>query len=158
VSIRATTGSPAVPTGADLATATITGFSSGAGGFFSANFSSPPILTAGTTYAVVFRPVSNPSAGTYAFVCSCTGRGASNSNPYLNGRFVTSTTSGATWTADNIAGGRDMGFKTFMQTGFPSSGTFVSSLKDANPSAGNTANWSTISWTAATLFNTAITF
>src|SRR5262249_17983886 len=48
VSKRATTGTPAVPTGADLATATIPGFSSAAGGFFTASFSSPPTLTAGT--------------------------------------------------------------------------------------------------------------
>src|SRR6059058_1234215 len=47
VSIRATTGSPALPTGADLATATIAGFSSGGGGYFSANFGSPATLTAG---------------------------------------------------------------------------------------------------------------
>ena len=39
VSIRATSGG--VPTGGDLATATIPGFSSGSGGFFSANFGSP---------------------------------------------------------------------------------------------------------------------
>ena len=62
VSIRATTGTPAVPTGADLATATITGFNNGAGGYFSAVFTSPPTLTAGTAYALVFRPVTNPSA------------------------------------------------------------------------------------------------
>src|SRR5207244_1629561 len=71
VSIRATTGATPVPTGADLATATITGFNSGAGGFFSAVFASPATLTAGTRYAVIFRAVSNPSAGTYAYVCSC---------------------------------------------------------------------------------------
>ena len=39
VSIRATSSNR--PTGADLATATIAGFSSGAGGFFAANFASP---------------------------------------------------------------------------------------------------------------------
>src|SRR5207248_4290892 len=81
VSIRATTGSPAVPTGADLATATITGFSSGAGGYFTATFATPLSLTAGTRYAVIFRPTSNPSAGTYAYVCSC-GTGTANSSPY----------------------------------------------------------------------------
>ena len=41
VSIRATTGTPALPTGADLAVATIPGFSSGSGGYFTANFASP---------------------------------------------------------------------------------------------------------------------
>ena len=67
VSIRTTTGATPVPTGPDLATGTITGFNSGSGGFFSATFATPPTLTAGTRYAVVFRPVSNPSAGTYAY-------------------------------------------------------------------------------------------
>src|SRR5262249_32985242 len=83
VSVRATTGATPVPTGADLATATITGFNSGAGGFFSAIFGTPPTLTAGTRYALVLRAVSNPSAGTYAYVCSCT---SPDSNPYANGQ------------------------------------------------------------------------
>jgi hypothetical protein len=137
VAIRATTGSPAVPTGPDLATATIPGFSSGAGGYFTANFATPATVTAGTTYAVVFRAAANPSAGTYAYVCSCSnGTTTVNSNPYLNGQRVTSGNSGATWTPDVTVGGRDLGFKVFVQTGFPSSGTFVSSTKDANPVAG----------------------
>ena len=155
VSIRATTGSPAVPTGADLATATITGFSSGSGGYFTANFTSPPTLTAGTTYAAIFRAASNPSAGTYAYVCSCT---APNSNPYANGQRVTSANSGSTWTADTTSGGRDLGFTVFMKSGFASSGTFVSSAKDANPAPGANVNWSTLSWTADTPAGTAIQF
>jgi len=154
VSIRATTGSPAVPTGADLATATITGFSSGAGIYYTANFGSPATLTAGTIYAVIFRAVSNPSAGIYAYVCSCT----TDTNPYVNGQFVTSGNSGSTWTADTTAGGRDIGFKTYMQSGFTSPGTFVSSIKDANPASGATPNWNTLSWTASTPANTAIKF
>jgi mucin-19 len=155
VSIRATTGATPVPTGADLATATITGFSSGAGGFFTATFSSPPTLTAGTTYAVIFRAVSNPSAGTYAYVCSCS---SPDSNPYANGRLVTSANSGATWAADATSGGRDIGFKIFMNAGFASPGTFVSSLKDANPAAGATPTWGTLSWHASTPTNTSIQF
>ena len=104
VSIRATNGT--VPTGADLAVATIAGFSSPSGGFFSANFASPATLTAGTRYAVIIRAVSNPSAGTYAYVCSCT----PDSNPYANGKWVTSANSGLSWSADGVAGGRDLGF------------------------------------------------
>jgi hypothetical protein len=155
VSIRATTGSPAVPTGADLATATIPGFSSGAGGYFTANFGSPATLTAGTTYAVIMRAVSNPSAGIYAYVCSCV---TPDSNPYANGQRVTSSTSGTTWTADTTSGGRDLGFKVFMQTGFPSSGSFVSSTKDGNPAVGFTTDWTTLSWNAATPANTSLSF
>ncbi len=154
VSIRATTGATPVPTGADLATATIPGFSSGAGGFFSAVFASPPTLTAGVRYAIVFRAVSNPSAGTYAYVCSCT----PNTNPYTTGQRVTSTNSGATWTADVTAGGRDLGFKTYMKTGFATAGDLISSLKDSNPAVGFTTVWSTLSWTATTPANTSVQF
>ena len=110
MSIRATTGATPIPTGADLATATITGFSDSTGGYFTANFSTPATLTAGTVYAFIFRAVTNPSAGVYAYVCSCT----TNTNPYANGQRVTSTNSGATWTADTTAGGRDVGFKIYV--------------------------------------------
>jgi len=154
VAIRATTGSPAVPTGPDLATATIPGFSNSGGSYFTANFGTPVTLTAGTRYAVIFRPVSNPSAGVYAYVCSCT----TSTNPYPNGQRVTSSNSGSTWTADVTAGGRDIGFKIYVQSGFASSGTFVSSTKDANPDPQSTANWSTISWTADTPASTNIQF
>lgn len=157
VSIRATAGSPQVPVGADLATATIPGFSSGAGGYFSAVFASPVTLTAGTRYAVIVRPTSNPSAGTYAFVCSC-GNGQANTNPYANGQFATSGDSGTNWTADTTAGGRDMGFVTYMQSGFASSGSFVSSTKDANPGVGRSASWGTITWNATTPAGTSVTF
>jgi hypothetical protein len=155
VSIRATTGSPAVPTGADLAVATIPGFSSGSGGYFTATFASPATLTAGTRYAVVIRAVSNPSAGTYAYVCSCT---SPSSNPYTNGQRVTSANSGSTWTADTTSGGRDLGFKVFVKTGFAASGDFVSSIKDANPAPGLTPTWGTLSWNASVPANTTLNF
>ena len=159
VSIRATSGSPALPTGADLATSTIAGFSSGAGGFFSALFPSPVTLTAGTRYAVIVRPATNPSAGIYAYVCSCAGTGTVNSNPYPNGQRVTSANSGGAWTADATVGGRDLGFKVFVKTGFPlAGGSYVSSAKDANPANGSAATWSTIAWTAAAPAGTSLTF
>lgn len=153
VSLRATSGN--TPAGPDLATATITGFSSGAGGYYSAAFASPATLTAGTKYAVIVRAVSNPSAGIYAYLCSCS---TPNSNPYANGSFVTSGNSGSTWSADVTAGGRDMGFKVFIASGFAASGTFVSSLKDANPASGANVTWSTLSWTASTPASTAVQF
>jgi hypothetical protein len=154
VSIRATTGSPAVPTGADLATATITGFSSGAGGYFTVNFGSPATLTAGTTYAIVFRAVSNPSAGTYAYVCSC----SADTNPYANGQRVTSLDSGSTWTADVTSGGRDIGFVAYMEVGFAASGNQVSSEKDGNPATSMYTHWATMSWTATVPANTTLKF
>ena len=66
VSIRATSGG--LPTGPDLTTATITGFSSNTPTFLTANFSSQVTLTAGTQYALLIRPVSDPSAGNYDWV------------------------------------------------------------------------------------------
>lgn len=151
VALRATTGSPALPTGADLATGTITGFSSGAGSYYTATFASPPIVTAGTAYAVVIRATANPSAGTYAYVVST-------ANPYAAGQRVISANSGGTWTADTTSGGRDLGFKVTIDAGFPASGTFTSSVKDANPAAGSTPDWSTISFTATTPAGTGVTF
>ncbi|HEY6251346.1 MAG TPA: Ig-like domain repeat protein, partial [Candidatus Angelobacter sp.] len=155
VSIRATTGTPAVPTGPDLATATIPGFTSpGFAQFFSANFSNPPLLNAGQTYAVIFRSVANFSSGNYSDVCSCN----PDTNPYVGGQLVTSTDGGSTWFADGTAGGRDIGFKIFMDGAFASPGTFTSSLKDANPSPGSKSAWGTISWTANTPAKTNIQF
>jgi hypothetical protein len=148
VSIRATSGG--VPTGADLATATIAGFS-GPSGYYSALFAAPATLTAGTRYAVVFRSVSNPSAGTYAYF-------ASNTNPYANGQRVVSGNSGSTWAADPTSGGRDLGFKVWVNTGFTPSGTFVSSVKDANPASGHTPMWTTLSFAAATPASTNVKF
>ena len=156
VSIRATAAG--VPTGADLGVGTIAGFSSGAGGFFSALFPTPVALTAGTQYAIVFRATANPSLGTYAYVCSCAGTGTVNSNPYANGLRVTSANSGGTWTADATVGGRDLGFKVFMRTGFAATGTYVSSIKDANPAPGATATWLSIAWNASVPSGTSLQF
>ena len=155
VSIRATSGSPAIPTGGDLATATIPGFNSASGGYFSAAFTSPPTLTAGTRYALIVRPVSNPSTGTYAYVCSCS---SPNSNPYANGQRVTSANSGSTWTADTTSGGRDLGFRIYMKTGYATSGTLISGIKDSNPVADGTTKWTTLAWTANIPTNTNLRF
>jgi hypothetical protein len=151
VSIRATTGSPAVPTGSDLATATVAGFSSDVGVYYAANFGSPATLTAGTRYAAIFRLVSNRVTGTQAYVVST-------ANPYADGQRVTSANSGSTWAADVTSGGKDLGFKTYMKTGFAPSGDFVSSSKDANPAVGFTPTWTTFSWTASTPANTTLKF
>ncbi|HZJ45086.1 MAG TPA: Ig-like domain repeat protein [Pyrinomonadaceae bacterium] len=155
VSIRATSGNPAVPTGPDIAIATISGFSTGSGGYFSANFDTPTTLTAGSTYAVIIRATSDPSVGSYAYVCSCS---APNSNPYSSGQRVTSTNSGSTWSADNVAGGRDLGFIAYMKTGFASAGNFISGAQDANAPADLVTHWTTLSWNAITPANTAIKF
>ena len=153
VSLRATSGG--VPTGADLAVATIPGFTSGSGGYMTATFASPATLTAGTTYAVVFRAAAAYATGTFAYVCSCT----PDSSPYANGSRVTSSTSGASWTADAaVPGGRDLGFRVYVNAGYASSGDFVSSPKDSNPRAGFGATWSTLTWNATTPPGTTLKF
>ena len=94
VSIRATDAVTLLPTGGDLATATIPGFSSGAGGYFAANFTTPLPVVGGTRYAVMARPIANPSAGIYAL------RG-SYWSPYANGqRFTSRTAAPHSWTDD----------------------------------------------------------
>jgi hypothetical protein len=155
LSVRAT--SAGLPTGADLASATVAAFSSGAAVFYTANFSSPPTLTAGTQYAIVIRPTANPSPGTYALTRS--GTSTVGSNVYPGGTRVSGATSGTVWSIPTTGGvTTDTGFKIFMQTGFPPSGTFVSSMKDGNPASNAAATWGTLSWNAATPAGTSIQF
>jgi Carboxypeptidase regulatory-like domain len=159
VSIRNTTGATPVPTGADLGTATLPGFNDGAaGGLKTVTFSSPVSVTAGTRYAFIFRSVTNRTTGVYAYTCSCATTGFVDSNPYTSGQRVTSSTSGSTWTADTVVGGRDLNFVTYINPGYAPSGTFVSSLKDANPVPGSTPKWTTLSFAAATPAGTAVKF
>src|SRR5262249_48005722 len=76
----------------------------------------------------------------------------SSPSTYAGGLRVTSANSGATWTQDSA---RDGNFHTYMNAGFASSGTLVSSLKDANPAAGSTPQWTTLRWSATTPASTA---
>ena len=157
LSIRNTTGTTPVPTGADLATATLAGFNDGgAGGLKTFTFSSPITLTAGTRYAFVFR-ANAARTGTYAYTCSCATTGFSNSNPYAAGQFVTSSNSGSSWAADTTVGGRDLNFVTYVNPGY-SDGTFVSSVKDANPAVGAAPTWTTLSFSATTPAGTGVKF
>jgi hypothetical protein len=148
LSVRNTTGG--LPTGADLATATIPGsvFSSGASVTFTASFGSPATLTAGTQYALILRPVAVPSGAGYFWI-------RSSPSTYANGQRVLSANSGGTWSGDST---RDYNFKAYMQTGFAASGDLVSSLKDGNPAAGTFNHWSYISWNAVTPANTTLKF
>src|SRR6185437_11981040 len=150
IEIRTTSGG--LPTTTVLASTTIAGFSSGAGTFYSATFASPASLTTGTTYAIVARLLTDRTTGSYAWL-------RSNNNQYANGARIdgTSCNSGTlacTWTSQ----GQDFGFKTYMSTGFASSGDLTSSVKDSNPILGRTANWTTLSWTATTPANTTVKF
>ncbi len=151
--IRATSGG--LPTGADMASATIPGFSGGSAVFYTASFATPPTLTGGMQYALVIRPTSSPS-GTYALTRSGAAVGA---DVYANGTRVSGASSGTVWSIPTTGGvTTDAGFKTYMQTVFASSGDLVSSIKDSNPPIGFTTTWSTLSWTATTPANTALQF
>jgi hypothetical protein len=136
-----------------LATTTIPGFSSGSGGFFQAAFGSPFTVTAGTSYAIVVHLVTNRTTGLYAATRSA-------SNTYANGARNSSANGGATWTAQTT----DLGFITYVATGYDTSGTVTSSLKDANPISGSTAKWmksdgsASLTWTATTPSRTAVEF
>jgi uncharacterized repeat protein (TIGR01451 family) len=154
VSVRATAAG--LPTGADIASQTLTGFASGVSIWYTVNFATPAVLASGTQYAIVIRPTANPAPGTYAFTRS--GNAATGADVYAGGTRVTSANSGVTW-AITLTGGvsTDFGFKAYIDTGF-TSGNQVSALKDANPQVGYLADWTTLSWTAATPTNTTIQF
>jgi IPT/TIG domain/Carboxypeptidase regulatory-like domain/PKD-like domain len=148
LSVRATSGG--LPTGADLASATVPGslFASGAIATFSATFGAPTTLTSGTQYALILRPVSAPAGSGYFWI-------RSSPSTYASGSRVLSADSGATWSADTT---RDYNFKTYIYTGYAASGNFASSIKDANPAGSITPIWSTLSWTATTPANTSVKF
>jgi hypothetical protein len=146
LSVRNTSGG--LPTGADLATATIPGFSNGAGVYYTATFGSPASLTSGTQYALVLRPVAAPSLGGYFWI-------RSSPSTYANGSRVTSTDSGGTWATDTT---RDFNFRAYMQTGYAASGNLISGLKDNNPGGGFFSHWTTFTWTASTPANTSLQF
>ena len=90
LSVRATSGG--LPTGADLATTTIPGFNSSFATYFTGTFASPPTLTSGTKYALIIRPVSDPSAGSYAITRS---GGVSTGPTYTGGAIGSATTAPA---------------------------------------------------------------
>ncbi|HBB95950.1 MAG TPA: hypothetical protein DC054_11225, partial [Blastocatellia bacterium] len=156
LSLRNTSGG--LPTGADIASATITGFSNGGvASYFTATFASPPTLTAGTRYAIVIRPTANPSPGTYALTRS--GTSTVGADVYSGGSRVTGATSGTVWSIPLTGGvNTDTGFRVFVDSGYLASGNLVSGVRDANPAAGFSPRWLTLSWTATTPANTAVQF
>jgi hypothetical protein len=148
LSLRATAAG--LPTGADLATATIPGslFASGSTVLFTGTFGAPVSITAGTQYALILRPVSAPAGSGYFWI-------RSSPSTYANGSRVLSADSGGTWSSDTT---RDYNFRTYVQTGYAAAGNFVSSPKDSNPGGGLTPIWSTFSWNASTPANTSLKF
>src|SRR4029079_10485513 len=55
-------------------------------------------------------------------------------------------------------GGLDLNFVTYITPGFASDGTFVSSVKDANPAVGAAPTWTTLSFSATTPAGTGVKF
>lgn len=151
VEIRATSAN--LPTGAALASSTITGFSSNTSTDYTSVFATPAALTAGTKYAIIVRPAVNPSPGTYALTRS--GTSTAGADVYAGGTRVTGATSGTVWSIPLTGGvSTDAGFKTFMSSTAGISGDFTSQVKNA----GAPALWSTLSFTNNVPANTNIKF
>jgi uncharacterized repeat protein (TIGR01451 family) len=106
---------------------------------YTVTFSSPAAVVSGTQYSIVIKGVSNN-----VYVVRSSG------NPYSGGQYSSTTTSGSSWTAASTA---DMVFTTYVTTPvvYLSSGNFVSSVKDSGAVTGATPNWTTLSWTNASL-------
>ena len=110
VEVRTTSGG--LPTATVLARTTLPGFSSASSTFYSAVFTEPAVLAAGTTYAFTVHGVTARATGTYAASFSTTAAA------YPNGTRIGSANSGLTWTI--IGSGlpstpRDLTFRTFMK-------------------------------------------
>jgi hypothetical protein len=152
VSIRATAAG--LPTGADLAVATLPGFANGGvPSYYTVTFATPATLTAGTMYAILIRPVANPVPGTYALIRSGT------PGPYAGGTRVSGSTSGTVWSIPLTGGiSTDAGFATYMDSGYGPSGTYTSSLKDSNAAPGLTPVWAALTWNASTPPLTSVKF
>jgi hypothetical protein len=146
VEIRTTSGG--LPTPTILASTTVPGFSSGAAVYYTATFGAPPALTAGTSYAIMTRLAAPRPVGNYDATFST-------ANPYAGGVLVFTTNSGASF--GSIAAD-DLGFRTYMQTGFSPSGNLVSGSFDANPHAGGAVTWTTMSWNSSTPAGTSLKF
>lgn len=153
--LRATSGG--LPTGADLASATVTGFNAGFSAFYTATFASPPTLTAGTQYAFVIRPTANPSPGTYALTRS--GTATAGSDEYAGGTRVAGATSGTIWSIPQTGGiTTDAGFRIHLDTGFAASGTAESVVRDSGIASSGATAWTTLGFTASTPAGTSVRF
>jgi hypothetical protein len=144
-----------LPTGFDLAVATIPGFCNPAGGYYTATFATPATVTAGTQYAIVLRaasamPTGSPAPGYFGTVSPAVGT-AAQQNPYAGGGRTSSATLGFTWVGPTGIASNDHGFKVYVNHGYVPSGTLTSSAKDANPVGGAIPSWGALSWVASTI-------
>ena len=159
LSIRATSGG--LPTGADLASGTIPGFSNGGvASYFTVTFGAPPALVAGTMYAIVIRPVANPSGAGATYALTRTGSSTVGApDQYAGGTRVAGATSGTVWSIPLTgAVSTDAGFRTYMNSGYAPSGNQVSTRFDSNPPVSFMVLWTTLSWTGSTPANTTLRF
>jgi Carboxypeptidase regulatory-like domain len=146
VEVRTTSGGNIQMTGgALLASSTIAGTSSGSGDFLTFSFPTAPSLSAATQYGFVVR-LAAARTGTQAVLYS-------DFDGLPGGRRQVCSTS----SCSNASGGsNDVVFTATMTVAYLTSGNLVSSVKDANPAAGLTASWSTLTWNATTPANTTV--
>jgi hypothetical protein len=142
-------GLPNMSAGGLLASSTIAGTADGAGGIFDFSFATEPAVTAGTQYGLVIRLASSRT-GTQAWL-------ATSGDVMAGGRRVNCSTSVCS-TPTGSNSNSDLVFSEYVNPGYASAGTLISSLKDANPKPGSTADWTTLSWTASTPAGTSVKF
>jgi len=161
VSIRATSGG--MPTGSDLASTSLNISNyTGAQAYYSANFPSPPNVSAGTQYAIIIRASAayGTSGKNLGFSNSATSANVGN-NVYAGGQLIRSTNGGTAWAAEpSYTPTADGGFKTYIggSSGYSVAGDLISALKDSNPPTGATLTWTTLSWVSTVPANTALKF
>ncbi len=162
VSIRATSGG--MPTGSDLASSSVTISNyTGVQANYSANFASPPTVTAGSQYAIIIRASAayGTSGKNLGFSDSATGNNTGD-NVYAGGQLVRSTNGGSSWAAEpSYTPTADGVFATYIGGsggGYVSAGNLVSSLKDSNPGAGYAPSWNSLAWTSSVPAGTAVKF
>jgi len=165
VSIRATAGG--LPSGSDLASASLTITDiSGLQAFYSASFSAPANVTAGTQYALLIH-ASAAYGGSLGkqlgFSDSAQANGSQGGDVYSGGSLIHSTSGGSSWSVVQYSIApttSDGGFRTYIggSSGYNSNGDLTSSLKDSSPPAGSTPTWSTLSWTTVIPQNTLVKF
>ncbi len=105
---------------------------------YTATFSSPAAVVSGTSYSVVIKGVG--SNNVYV---------VRSGNTLANGGIFSTINSGGTWTA----GTGDLTFTEYVTTPivYPTTGNFISSVKDTGAVTGNIPTWGTLSWTNAAL-------
>ncbi|MFL6594443.1 MAG: carboxypeptidase regulatory-like domain-containing protein, partial [Chthoniobacterales bacterium] len=106
----------------------------GTAAIYTTTFASPAAVVSGTSYSVVLK-------GNSGSVFSVIG----NTSSLPNGQFLTTITSGSSWTAMPSS---DLDFTTFVTSPvtYQTSGNFVSSTKDSGAVVGTTPTWTTLSW------------